>query len=66
MADFKDQCVCIKFYLKLATTATEAFKIVKFAFGKETKNWTQAFHFFPSTEVKWHLAMMLSIQDVLS
>jgi hypothetical protein len=35
MAEFKDRCVCIKFYFNLATTATEAFQMVKFDLARK-------------------------------
>jgi hypothetical protein len=39
MADLKDQCVCIKFYFKLARNAVEICQMLKISFwSAENKN----------------------------
>jgi hypothetical protein len=35
MADFREQCACIKFCLKLGKTATECYEMLKTAFGEK-------------------------------
>ena len=47
MADFREQCACIKFCFKLGKTATECFEMLKTAFGEQAMGSSQTFQCFP-------------------
>jgi len=46
MADFREQCACIKFCFKLGKTATECYEILKTAFGEQAMGRSQTFQWF--------------------
>ena len=46
MADFRVQCACIKFCLKLGKTATECYEMLKTAFGEQAMGRSQTFQWF--------------------
>ena len=48
MADFCEQCTCIKFCFKLGKTATECYEMLKTAFGEQAMGHSQTFQWiFP-------------------
>ena len=46
MADFREQCACIKFCFKLGKTATEYYEMLKTAFGEQAMGHSQTFQWF--------------------
>ena len=46
MADFCEQCVCIKFCFKLGKTATECYEMLKTAFAEQAMGCSQTFQWF--------------------
>jgi len=46
MADFREQCACIKFCFKLGKTARECCEMLKTAFGKKAMGRSQTFQWF--------------------
>ena len=46
MADFCEQCACIKFCFKLGKTATECYEMLKTAFGEQAMGHSQTFQWF--------------------
>ena len=46
MADFREQCACIKFCFKLGKTATECYEMLKTAFRKQAMGCSQIFQWF--------------------
>jgi hypothetical protein len=46
MADFREQCTCIKFCFKLGKTATECYEMLKTAFGEQAMGRSQTFQWF--------------------
>ena len=46
MADFREQCACIKFCFKLGKAATEFYEMLKTAFGEQAKGRSQTFQWF--------------------
>ena len=58
MADFREQCACIKFCLKLRKTATECYEMLKTAFGEQAMGRSQTFQWF-----SWFKAGRTSIDD---
>ena len=46
MADFREQCTCIKFCFKLGRTATECYEMLKTAFGEQAMSCSQTFQWF--------------------
>jgi hypothetical protein len=46
MIELKEQCACIKFYLKLHIIAKETFKMLIVAFGEQLMQRTQVFIWF--------------------
>ena len=46
MADFQEQCACVKFCFKLGKTATECYEMLKTAFGEQAVGCSQTFQWF--------------------
>ena len=46
MADFLEQCACIKFSFKSGKTATECYEMLKTAFGEQAMGRSQTFQWF--------------------
>jgi len=46
MADFREQCACIKFCFKLGKTATECYEMLKTAFAEQAMGRSQTFQWF--------------------
>ena len=46
MADFREQCACIKFSFKLGKPATECYGMLKTAFGEQARGRSQTFQWF--------------------
>jgi len=46
MADFREQCACIKFCFKLGKNATECYEMLKTAFGEQAMGLSQTFQWF--------------------
>ena len=46
MADFREQCACIKFSFKLGKPATECYGMFKTAFGEQARGRSQTFQWF--------------------
>ena len=46
MADFREQCACIKLCFKLGKTAIECYEMLKEAFGEQAMGRSQTFQWF--------------------
>ena len=51
MADFREQCACIKFCFKLGKTATECYEMLKTAFAEQAVGHSQRFQWFSRFKV---------------
>ena len=46
MADFREQCACIKFCFRLGKIAAECYEMLKTAFGEQAMGRSQTFQWF--------------------